>query len=327
MELKFDHRNTKVQQLSDYIHNKIVDKELKQGDKLPSINTLSRDYKVSRDTVYKAFLNLKDRGVIDSIHGKSYFVTTDTIKVILLLDEYSQFKEAFYQSFVEHLPVTVKVDLLFHQYNERLFDTLVNDSVGRYNKYLIMNYSFDKFSDTLRSIDKNKLLLLDFGKFEKDEYSYICQNFGENFYNALDTIKNEISKYKKFVLVINRKHKHPRVTNVWFEKFCIDNKLDYELNDGVIDETTVSKGNFYIVIKQDDIVKLIRKSREMKLKMGDDFGLIAYNDMPFYDVIDSGISSMSIDWYKMGELASRFIMSNTPIQTYLPTKVVKRNSF
>ncbi len=327
MELRFDYKKTKVQQLSDYIKNKIIEKELKLGDKLPSINTLSKNHKVSRDTVYKAFMNLKEKGVIDSIHGKSYYVINDTINVILLLDEYSQFKEAFYQSLVDHLPSNVKVDLLFHQYNERLFDTLINDAVGRYNKYLIMNYSIDKLSDTLKKIDKSKLLLLDFGDFNKDDYSYICQDFGFNFYDALNSIKSEISKYNKLVLIINKKHKHPRVANIWFKKFCEENHFEYELNDGIIDETTISKNNFYIVVKLSDIVKLIKKSREMSLKMGVDYGLIAYNDMPYYDVIDRGISSMTTDWYKMGELASGFILNNTPIQIYLPTTVIRRNSF
>ncbi len=55
MELKFDHKATKVQQLTDYIQGAIFEKELQVGDKLPSINYLSRKYCVSRDTVFKAF--------------------------------------------------------------------------------------------------------------------------------------------------------------------------------------------------------------------------------------------------------------------------------
>ena len=41
---------------------------------MPSINQLSRDYKVSRDTVFKAFIDLKERGIIDSTPGKGYYV-------------------------------------------------------------------------------------------------------------------------------------------------------------------------------------------------------------------------------------------------------------
>lgn len=34
--------------------------------------------------------------------------------------------------------------------------------------------------------------------------------------------------------------------------------------------------------------------------MRKDFGLLAYNDIPSYEVIDEGITSLSIDWEMMG---------------------------
>ena len=37
------------------------------------------------------------------------------------------------------------------------------------------------------------------------------------------------------------------------------------------------------------------------LKCGKDFGLLAYNDIPSYEVIDEGITSLSIDWEMMGK--------------------------
>ena len=55
MELNFNGKNTKVQQLSDYLQDSISANELKVGDELPSINFLSQKFHVSRDTVFKAF--------------------------------------------------------------------------------------------------------------------------------------------------------------------------------------------------------------------------------------------------------------------------------
>mgnify|MGYP007102287653 CR=1 FL=1 len=42
-----------------------------------------------------------------------------------------------------------------------------------------MNFDNEKFSMVLNKIHPTKLLLLDFGKFEKEKYSYICQDFDE----------------------------------------------------------------------------------------------------------------------------------------------------
>ena len=120
----FGQQASKVTQLADALSQAISRKEFLEGDSLPSINQLSAQYGVSRDTVFKAFLDLRERGLIDSTPGKGYYVTSQVTNVLLLLDQYTPFKEALYNSFVRHLPINYKVDLLFHQYNERLFNTI-----------------------------------------------------------------------------------------------------------------------------------------------------------------------------------------------------------
>lgn len=165
----FGQQSSKVTQLADNLSQAISRKEFLEGDSLPSINQLSARYGVSRDTVFKAFLDLRERGLIDSTPGKGYYVTSQVTNVLLLLDQYTPFKEALYNSFVKHLPINYKVDLLFHQYNERLFNTIIRESIGKYNKYIVMNFDNEKFSTALNKINPARLLLLDFGKFAKRE--------------------------------------------------------------------------------------------------------------------------------------------------------------
>lgn len=78
MSLIFDGKKTKVQQLAEYIQDAIATNELKVGEKLPSINHLSRQFSVSRDTVFKSLSDLRARGMIDAIHGKNYYVASHT---------------------------------------------------------------------------------------------------------------------------------------------------------------------------------------------------------------------------------------------------------
>lgn len=326
MELKFNHSKTKVQQMADYIRLKISVNEYKIGQNLPSINYLSRTHKVSRDTVFKSFLILRESGIVDSIHGKNYYVTKQTSNVFLLLDEYSPFKESLYNALVEALPESYKVDLWFHQYNQNLFNTILNESLGKYSKYLVMNYDNEKISDVLNKIDKERLLLLDFGKFNKKTYAYVCQDFDENFYNALQEVGEKLQQYKKLVFVFNKKHKHPQSSKVYFEKFCIDHAFDFEVIDRNTEKITIQKGECYIVIKQHDVVNIIKQARQQKLHVGTDIGMIAYNENPFYEVLCDGISSISIDFKEMGKMAANFVLNGEKIQTYIPTKVNHRNS-
>ena len=47
---------------------------LKKGDQLPSISELSIEYLLARDTVEKAYRELRSCGLITSIQGKGYYV-------------------------------------------------------------------------------------------------------------------------------------------------------------------------------------------------------------------------------------------------------------
>ena len=82
----FGQQSSKVTQLADTLSQAISRKEFLEGDSLPSINQLSAQYGVSRDTVFKAFLDLRERGLIDSTPGKGYYVTSQVTNVLLLLD-------------------------------------------------------------------------------------------------------------------------------------------------------------------------------------------------------------------------------------------------
>jgi len=326
-DFTFNGKSTKVQQLAEYIQDAIAANELKVGEKIPSINHLSRQFSVSRDTVFKALSDLRVRGVVDAIHGKNYYVASHTRNILLLLDEYSPFKEVLHTTLVTGLPKSYKIDLWFHQYNEHLFQNIVNESIGRYNKYLVMNYDNEKFSDALAKIDKKKMLLLDFGKFDKDGYSYVCQDFDKGLYDALSSVKSELNKYKKLVFVLNKYHKHPQSSKTAFSNFCLDNHFEFGILDEILEKAVIQEDFFYLVIKQEDVVKIIKQGRTEGLNPGKNYGLLAYNENPFFEVIENGISSIGIDWHEMGKIAAEFVLNNHAIQTYLPTVIKKRDSF
>ncbi len=327
MKLEFKGESTKVQQLTDFIQEAIAAKNLEVGDALPSINYLSKEFKVSRDTVFKSYSDLKTRGIIDSVHGKNYFVASRTKNIFLLLDEYSSFKEVLYNTLVSKLPQSYKIDLWFHQYNEHLFNQIISDSIGKYSKYLVMNYDNESFSDILCKIDKKKLLLLDFGNFDKNGYSYVCQDFKSGLYNRLSSIKEDLSKYKKLIFVLNRRHKHPQISKLAFSEFCLDNNFEFGILDEISDNTEILKNHFYLVVKNEDVVEIVKQTRVKGMTLGEDIGLLAYNENPFYEIIEKGISSIGIDWNEMGDIAAQYIVTDEPVATYLPTNITLRESF
>ncbi|HEY6913941.1 MAG TPA: GntR family transcriptional regulator [Paludibacter sp.] len=325
-KIKFSNSSTKIKTLADGISLSIMQGKLSVGDNLPSINEASALHQVSRDTVFKAYKMLKSRGVIDSNPMKGYFVKGEVNHVLLLLDTYSSFKQNLYRRFTENLPENYKVDLIFHQYNEQLFETIVRESIGRYSMYVVMNFSNDQFSETLKLIPATKLLLLDFGNFDKTGYSYICQDFNESLYNSLNEGVDLLRKYIKLIFVFPEELCHPISSIDYFKKFCSDHNFEYEIIRKESDWKGVGEGTAYLCILSEDLVKIIKDADSAGLGLGDDIGLISYNNEPILEVIKNGISAISIDFGLMGEKAASFVKTKQPIQEYLPTKLIIRNS-
>ena len=112
----------KYKQIVTSIENAIALKQIKLGDKLPSINSIRSKYKLSRDTILYAYNDLKVRGIIESIPGKGYYVNSESVyitqKIFLLFDELNAFKEDLYNSFLSNLDANIKVDIYFHHFKD-----------------------------------------------------------------------------------------------------------------------------------------------------------------------------------------------------------------
>lgn len=325
MELKFTQQISKVKQLADAISEAISNNEYREGESLPSINRLSKMYDVSRDTVFKAFGELKRKGVVDSTPTKGYYVCNRVNKILLLLDVYSPYKCELHQALTRNLPLNCKIDLYFHDYNEEKFNKIILDSVGRYNTYLIMNYRNDRYSEILDELDANKVLLLDFGKFEKERFAYVCQGFDSTLYDCLKEGEDLFRKYKKLVFVYPDKTEHPSSCIPYFEQFCRDVHIDYEIVPVVVEEQ-IEAGTALLIVKHADLIDVVKTVRRKRYRLGKEIGVVVFNDEPMLEIIDNGIAAISTDFRRMGEVAAGFIKTKKKIQTYIPTNLIKRPS-
>ena len=326
MEVNFSHSKSKVSAICDAISNAVVMGELSVGDNLPSINEASATFKVSRDTVFKAYSELKKRGLIESNPMKGYFVKGDINHVLLLLDTYSPFKQNLYNQFVENLPKSWKVDLIFHQYNKHLFETIIRESIGRYNMYVVMNFSNTQLSESLKAIPEGKLLLLDFGNFDKQSYSYICQDFDKALYDCLYSFEDLFLKYNKMVMVFPEENCHPESSVNFVREFCKEVNIDFELVRNFSQWKEIENKSIYFIISHTDLVKVIQESKSKNYIIGKDIGVLVYNDEPLLEVIQNGIASVSIDFGLLGKKAAHYVSTKKPIQEYLPTKLSVRAS-
>lgn len=316
---------SKSKQIVDILSQYISSGVYKRGDILPSINQASKLFNVSRDTVFKAYNELKSLGTVESSPTKGYYVANEVKKVFLLLDVYSPYKYELFNSLQRELPNDCKVDLYFHQYSESRFNRFIQESAGRYNTYLVMNYKDNVYSEMLNILDQSKVMLLDFGEFEKERFSYACQNFTDAFYDCMVSGYQYLSKYKKIVLVYPVDTEHPSRMLEYYKKFCNDYGFPFEIVPA-LKEKDLKKGTAYLIIRHSDLLDFIKMTRSRQMTLGQDIGVFAYNDEPVFEILENGITTISIDFREIGKIAAKFVRTGKREQVYVPTKFTSRGS-
>ena len=70
-------------QLRDRVAAMILDGVLKEGDPLPSVRTVSADYRLNPLTVLKAYQELVDEGLVETKRGLGMFINTGARNLLL----------------------------------------------------------------------------------------------------------------------------------------------------------------------------------------------------------------------------------------------------
>ena len=79
--MKFDDNLPIYTQIVDYLKRKIVNKEIKEGEKLPSIREIATNLKVNPNTVQRSYQVLELENIVFTKRGQGSFVTEDKEKI------------------------------------------------------------------------------------------------------------------------------------------------------------------------------------------------------------------------------------------------------
>jgi biotin operon repressor len=301
---------------------------LKKGDKIPSINQICADFKLSRDTVMVAFNELKAKGIIISQPGKGYYVaSTETQfeeKVFVLFDELNAFKEDLYNSLINTLKGRASVEVYFHHFNFKVFKNLITESTGNYSSYIIMPATFDNTSHLLSKLPKDKVFILDRFKPELKNYPVVYQDFEQDFYDALEEGFHLIKKYRKLVF-IHPGGKEPAERVRGFERFCIEKNINYQVLNS-LDGARPELYEAFFITSDRDLVEMIKMTKEYKYKLGKKFGIVSFNNTTLKEVVGGGITTISTDFTEMGKTLANMVLNRKLEQNRNPSKLIIRNS-
>ena len=301
---------------------------LQKGDKIASINQICGAFSLSRDTVMLAFNELRALGVVVSVPGKGYYIERTDLnfakQIFLLFDELNVFKEDLYAAFLGQLDNRINVDIFFHHFNFNVYKELIESSAGKYSAYVIMPATFTNSIELIGQLPADKVYILDRLKPDLMDFPVIYQDFGQDVYDGMKAGRELFCKYQKLIMVFPG-GKEPEERVLGFKRFCNENDLEAEIIRSV-DKRNVQKGEAYLVVSDRNLVRIVKNVAEMNLKLGEDVGLVSFNDTMLKEVVAGGITTISTDFVRMGKVLADMILNHRKIKFRNPSRLIVRKS-
>lgn len=321
----------KYKQLVNGILEAIANDKLKINDKLPSLNTLMNKFNLSQDTVLNAYNHLKAKGIISSAIGKGYFVLNDkTIeehKVFVLFDNFTFYKENLYNSLNHAFHGQGTIDLFFHHNNATQYKKLISDAAGNYTSYIIMSIEdleLDNF--IIATLPPKNVYLLDIASERlKKKFPFVAQNFEKDIINCLNSDLKKIKKFSRIRFLNSSKRPHILRIKKGLKTFSKNKNFYFNAIEDIT-KSKIFKGDLFFVINDRDLIKLIEKSKNEKMSIGEDIGIISYNETELKRVIHNGISTVSTNFELMGKSIAELVLTKSRNRIYNEASLTVRDS-
>ena len=320
---------SKHEHIVDGLIHAIDEQLLERGDQLPSINKMSEEIGYARKTIVKAYEDLKARGIVESKNYIGYFVastvTTQKLKVALLLYAFHAFQESFYNALRDEISEGVQLDVFFHHNNPEIFSAIVDNIARKYGKYIIAPIESASTIETLKQIPPQNLIIadrfVDFGT----KCCYVVQEFEQATLNTLRELKPSISRFNKFMLFFNDNADYPVGVKNAFLSFVEEESIPHEVANAYR-QKFLKKGMVYLLINDNELWELLKDCKAAGLTPGIDVGILSHNDSAVKELVEGGITTFSTDFKTMGRIVAQSLYKEEVFKKVIPTSLIKRQT-
>lgn len=321
---------SKHEQIINGVIEAIEQEFFKVGDQLPSINVMVEEVGYARKTIVNAYEELKDRGLVESKKNKGYFIiskeTHQRKKVALLMYAFERFQEAFYNTLRTELGESVQIDVFFHHSNQQVFESILTNIYGKYGIYVIAPIEDSSVAEQLKRIPPEKLVIVDRNLPIGREYNYVTQEFKDATKQLMVELLPRIQTFQKVVLFFRSDRDYPEGVLEAFHQLVEEHQLNGEVQNQY-EPGSVQIGSLYIFVSDSDMWNILLDCRNQTLQIGEEVGLLSFNDHIMKDLIFDGITTISTSFTDMAkETAARIGDMNNPKSVTIPTRLIKRNS-
>lgn len=312
--------------------------EIKKGDFLPSMNELADYLNISKETVKKAYLFLRKEGIIESAQGKGFYVNqkNDKMKVLLLFDKLSTYKQVLYSSFAGNIPENTEISIRLHNQDLLLFESFIDENIDKFDYYIVTPH-FSLSEDVqkrvikaLKKIPNRKLLVLD-RYIDKlpGNYGSVYQDFEEDVYEGLTQGLADIKKFSKFNIISMPGSLYAPLIEAGVKRFCDNNGLVFEIHKDISPEK-IRKNELFLILNSQldsELIQLIKIAKSKGCRIGEDVGIISYNESPINEIILDGLTVLSTDFMQMGKIAAEMISTKNFRKTKCNFQLIRRQTF
>jgi len=322
----------KYKQVVDLFISDIEAGIFKQGQRIPSINETSEELLLSRDTVEKAYVSMKKKGILSAVRGKGYYINkvnvSKKLKICLIFNKLSNYKRSIYYSFVKTIGVRASVDVFIYNYDLDEFENIVNNNLTKYDYFVILPHFRNdtaNISRVIRKIPEEKVLIVDRFLDELKDYPVVYQEYDKDIQSALSCGLDLLRKYKRLNLVFPQSEYYPPYIVRGFKIFCQVHGFEMSIIDRM-EDMEINQAEAYIIVSDDDLYAFIRRIKLKDWTLGKDCGVVAYNENQVKEILCDGITTISTNHDEIGHLAAQMILTQKFDRIKSPFQFIRRNS-
>jgi DNA-binding transcriptional regulator YhcF (GntR family) len=304
----------------------------KHGQRIPSINETSEELLLSRDTVEKAYVFMKKKGILLAVRGKGYYINqvnvSKKLKICLILNKLSNYKRSIYYSFVKTIGAKASVDVFIYNYDLDEFEAIVNNNLNNYDYFVILPHVRNEnanISEVIKKIPREKVLIVDRFLEELKDYPVVYQEYDKDIQSALSFGLDLLRKYKQINLVFPQAEYYPPYIVRGFRIFCQINGFSHTIIDRM-EDAEINQNEAYIIVSDDDLYAFIRRIKQKNWTLGKDCGVVAYNENQVKEILCDGITTISTSHEAIGQLAAQMILTQKFERIKSPFQFIRRNS-
>jgi len=167
--------------------------------------------------------------------------------------------------------------------------------------------------------------LIDWNVYSNSENNYLFQDFGKSFSRSLEGATGLFGKYKEIHFLYPSFTNHPKETITFFKKYCKAFNFNFKI---ITDskEFNIEKNIAYISVSDRMLGLFLEQCRNKNFEPGVEVGFLSYNETPMKKFIYKGISVISTNFNELGTKAAEFITQEKPMQSYIETQLIIRES-